>query len=560
MAISDPTTGVPTPTGILQGVAAFNWDGTAWQPAGRAGPSVATPTGNLQGVAAFSGGPSWAPAGRAGPGVATPTGVLDGVAVCTWSGSQWTPLGGTETVPTPTGGLRGVAAFDWDGTAWQPAAQARSSVPTPYGVLDGVARFGWTGTAWAAVGAPSLSLDFMTPGALDPRITFTRASTATYTDQNGTIQTAAINAPRWDYRSGALQGVMIEESRTNTLFPSVPDAGGRWPAGGLSRGGSITAPDNTTSTTSLFTATDTTNSARNVLAAGTAVSAVTTYSISVFLKRGPNNAYIQVNITGASTAAPVAYYDLLNGTAVVGADVLPGATGLAASILTYPNGWYRAVFTVTTNAGATGISPYIGPCVTVSATGDNRSYVGVVGQGLYAWGAQCEQGAFPTSHIPTTSASVTRAQDIMTMPLAAWYSGTAGTWFVDAMLPANGNTGYRGIFEVDGGVGNIWLRAYVLAGTANITGDVNTTSVIFGTMTPGTPFKIAATYSASGTHTALNGVLGTGTAAVSTPATYTTLRLGVTDSSNGNPANGYLRRVQYWPRVLSDAEMQSVTA
>jgi hypothetical protein len=53
--------------------------------------------------------------------------------------------------------------------------------------------------------------------------------------------------------------------------------------------------------------------------------------------------------------------------------------------------------------------------------------------------------------------------------------------------------------------------------------------------------------------------MGTGTAAVSTPATWTTLRLGVTDSSNANPANGYFRRVTYWPRVLSDAEMQSVT-
>jgi hypothetical protein len=214
---------VPTPTGVLQGVAAFNWDGTVWQPTGRAGPSVATPTGNLQGVAAFTGGPSWAPAGRSGPGVPTPTGVLDGVAVYTWSGSQWTPPGGTETVPTPTGGLRGVAAFDWDGAAWQPAGQAGSSVPTPYGVLDGVARFGWTGSAWAATGAPSLSLDFMTPGALDPRITFTRASTATYTDAGGTIQTAAINAPRWDYDpvTHALRGLLIEDGRTNLLLNSA---------------------------------------------------------------------------------------------------------------------------------------------------------------------------------------------------------------------------------------------------------------------------------------------------------------------------------------------------
>ena len=54
MAASDPTTGVATPTGVLQGVAAFSWDSAAWQPVGRAGPAVATPTGALQGVAPFA--------------------------------------------------------------------------------------------------------------------------------------------------------------------------------------------------------------------------------------------------------------------------------------------------------------------------------------------------------------------------------------------------------------------------------------------------------------------------------------------------------------------------
>ena len=58
----------------------------------------------------------------------------------------------------------------------------------------------------------TLDLNFMS-APLDPRITFTRASTATYTDASGTIQTAAINAPRWDYDpvTHALRGLLIEE-------------------------------------------------------------------------------------------------------------------------------------------------------------------------------------------------------------------------------------------------------------------------------------------------------------------------------------------------------------
>src|SRR4029077_12151342 len=139
IAVSDPTMGVPTPTGTLQGVAAFSWDGSAWQPSGRAGPGVGTPTGVLRGGAPFSwDGAAWQPSGRAQPGVATPTGVLDGVAVFNWSGSAWVPSYGGPGCPTPTGTLRGVAAFNWDGTAWQPVGQAGPSVATPYGALDGV--------------------------------------------------------------------------------------------------------------------------------------------------------------------------------------------------------------------------------------------------------------------------------------------------------------------------------------------------------------------------------------------------------------------------------------
>jgi hypothetical protein len=181
-------------------------------------------------------------------------------------------------------------------------------------------------------------------------------------------------------------------------------------------------------------------------------------------------------------------------------------------------------------------------------------------QTVYAWGAQAEQGAFPTSHIPTAASAVTRAQDIMTMPLAAWYSGTAGTLMVDAMLPANGNNGFRGVFSLDGGVTNTWIRAYTFNASANVNGNVNAANLTFGVMTPDVPFKIAATYTASGTTVAFNGAMGTGTASVSTPASYTTLRLGVADAGPANPANGYLRAARYWPRVLSTSEMQSVTA
>jgi len=70
---------------------------------------------------------------------------------------------------------------------------------------------------------PSLDLGFLSPGVLDPQITFTRASTGTYVDIAGVMQTAAINAPRWDYDpvTHQLKGVLIEEQRTNVLLNSA---------------------------------------------------------------------------------------------------------------------------------------------------------------------------------------------------------------------------------------------------------------------------------------------------------------------------------------------------
>ncbi len=68
---------------------------------------------------------------------------------------------------------------------------------------------------------PAMMLDFLS-GVLDSRITFVRASTATFTGSNGLLQTAAIDAPRFDYDPVTLapKGLLIEETRTNLLLNS----------------------------------------------------------------------------------------------------------------------------------------------------------------------------------------------------------------------------------------------------------------------------------------------------------------------------------------------------
>ena len=444
---------------------------------------------------------------------------------------------------------------------------AGAAIPTAaYGqcVTDRFTVDACLGGVRGASGPPGMTLDlnFMFPGSLDPRITFTRASTALYLDSTGTMQTAAVNQPRWDYANGTLNGLLLEPVATNLSFPSVPDAGALWAqAGSISKGGSVIAPDNTTSTTSLFASTDTTNSSRSFGGPGGGVTATTTYTVSVFLRKGPNNAYIQVNIVGSVTAVPIAYYDLTNGTSVVGADLIAGATGLSASITPYPNGWYRARFTFTTNAGATSVGPYIGPCVTVSATGDNRAYAGVVGQGVYVWGLQLEQGAVATSYISTTSTAVTRAPDNCRVPSAnmtPWYVSPGGSWLIEFIQSSPSvNTRLIGV----GGGGGGQTPAFSGSGTNAFSQFDGVT--LLGTVNgivPGAVRKGASTYAPSTGKVCLN---AGAVASVAMAAGYASLAAnGVrffADEVGNSPTTGYLRRVTYWPRVLSDAEMQQVT-
>jgi len=70
---------------------------------------------------------------------------------------------------------------------------------------------------------PTLNLDFAKTKSLDPRITFTRASTATYVGSNGLIQIAASGVARFDHNptTGESLGLLVEPARTNLLLNSA---------------------------------------------------------------------------------------------------------------------------------------------------------------------------------------------------------------------------------------------------------------------------------------------------------------------------------------------------
>jgi hypothetical protein len=310
--------------------------------------------------------------------------------------------------------------------------------------------------------------------------------------------------------------------------------------------------------------TDTTNAVRQTNIAPAPIAASTACSVSVYMRSSatPTNGYIQVN--SDATGAAVAYFDLTAGTAVVGADLVAGMTAKSATI-TRAGAFWRCVFTLTTPAGSTNVNVFYGPCLTVSASGDNRSYVGTVGQGIYMWGGQCEAGAFPTSYIPTTGAPVTRAAEQATMPIAAWFNLPAGSLVGEANIPQacpNGTLQTIAHFD-DGSVSNrirIWNQSNSTAYFGGVTvGGAAEVGVSSGNVTPGTSARIGLTYGTGNVVMSRNGSVPVVSAAVGVPVAITSLRIGGT---NGPPywwVNGYIRRVRYWPRALSNTELQQVT-
>jgi len=262
---------------------------------------------------------------------------------------------------------------------------------------------------------PSLNLDFANSKKLDSRITFTRGSTATYTDESGIIRTAAANEARFDHdNDGNSLGLLIEESRTNSMSYSN-EFSTNWSFGGAGVGvltpNAAIAPDGTWSASKLAA------EETHWLTRGTPLSVA-------------SNTFVKFNLSTGTFDSVIATSSATYGITKAG------------------NGWYRVhltvsniTFSVYAKAGELsfiaiqfqGSSAYI-----YSADGG----AGNTTQGIYIWGAQLETGSFPTSYIPTTSSTVTRSADVASMTgtnFSSWYNQSEGT-FLTNKSGLNGNT------------------------------------------------------------------------------------------------------------------------
>jgi len=376
-------------------------------------------------------------------------------------------------------------------------------------------------------------------------VTFARADTvansATYVGSDGLLKTATTNEPRFDHNptTGESLGLLVEEARTNlvrnnTMVGAVAGSPGTPPTNGW------VITNNATYTSSI---------------------------IGTGIENGINYIDIQYVIAaGAAASGGIIYADTPAGspsTAYTGSYYLKLVSGTSPqarfvwqdNVSTYNRTLFdltstltRYTDTLTTAAGAALARFALG----FAASPSGATFVIRVGL------PQTEQGAFATSVIPTTSATVTRAADVASITgsnFSSWYNQTEGTVFADAISPAtstaifaisDGSTNNR--IQIETGGSN---RRYRITSSGTARYD-NTVSYTFNTSG-----KSSCGYSALSSNHATNGVLASDAATSPLPV-VDRLFIGA-NAAGALYNNGTIKRLTYWPTRLSNTTLQQIT-
>ena len=408
---------------------------------------------------------------------------------------------------------------------------------------------------------PTLNLNFARTKALDPRITFTRASTATFVGSDGLIQTAASGAARFDHNpaTGESLGLLVEEARTNYALYSQQV--GDWTLSNVTAtGNSIVAPDGTTTATLL-----TDNSATSTHSINrTFTNNQSTTTFSVYVKRGAARYFA---IGGASTSPEAsACFDFDNPTTITyQAGSITNFS--SASLTVVANGWYRVV---ATHAGFGGSGTGTVYLFTLNSQPANSggmsgfsplSYTGSSSLSIYWWGFQIEQAAFPTSYIPTTTATVTRAADVASMTgtnFSSWYNQSQGTLFGSFKTSTtDGNMGLFAAYQASAATTNrISLRP------RNSFADTAGTQQFFFnsvSVSTGQQAKMAWGFGSTATLYKDGTLIGTDSS-VTLSSVLDAAIIGNYEPGSTGWTNGTIARLAYYPVRLPDAQLQALTS
>jgi len=424
---------------------------------------------------------------------------------------------------------------------------------------------------------PSLNLNFAGSRTLDPRITFTRTSSATHMGPDGLIKIAAANSPRFDHSynsaTGEIEslGLLIEEARTNFALQSqsldAGDSGSSTGWYGVVRS-SISAnialsPDGTLTADKIIANTE--NNSHNLAnrTQNNTIICANPCTVSVFLKAsGETKAWLFITEASTYARTSLTYLDLTGS----GSSTTPinanGAGSSSSSITAYPNGWYRCILTTTLGGTDSRVEVRIGPSQSMST----NIYAGNDLDGILAWGLQIEQGSFSTSYIPTTASTVTRTADNASMTgtnFSSWYNQTEGTLFTQYKTIGDKSNQMVAQIRSDDGNNRVEIRAQGSSSQFRIEVINNgaTTQQEF-TITPSgytvnNFHKITLGYKENNFASTINGTLYTDNTGVVGNCNY--MMIGAANYGSSGDYNGHISQLTYYPTRLPNNILQNLT-
>lgn len=175
---------------------------------------------------------------------------------------------------------------------------------------------------------------------------------------------------------------------------------------------------------------------------------------------------------------------------------------------------------------------------------------------------QIEQKAYPTSPIlppKGTLAASTRDADDVSIDIGAWFSSDNSSFYVsfqqageaDGMLAYFSNGTFNERFQLRKNV-----STQVNLGVWNSGTQTGSASVSGVSSTVGDTFKCAAAVAADDIALSVNGQTQVTDSTVTLPTGLTSLQLGF--NSAGIEFNGYFKEFRYWPRRLTNTELESL--
>lgn len=369
-------------------------------------------------------------------------------------------------------------------------------------------------------------------GAALASIGFTRAgATATRVNAAGLIEVVAADTPRFDYDPVTLacKGLLIEEARTNYL-PTF-DAGAQWGYGGVTRTANArVSPTGAVNADQLdFAAVPSANAQANALTLPPIANGQTfTYSCYLYAAVPTT-----VNVQVVSRPSNVQFLS-------------PETT------INVVAGWNRFThtFTIAGITTDTGLGAYL-------VTRDS------IARTIYGWNPQIELGASASSAILTTTAAVTRNQELPSIDnISGFFNASEGA-LVAEFIASNPVVGGNILVALADGTGANAIVPYFTTGLQGRLYVVNTSvlqaDVVDSAFVAGAVARVAIAYKASDVAIATNGSAPSTQASGTIPALNRVI-FGAREFNGGQYLNGHLRRFTYYPKRLGNTALQSLSA